>query len=209
MHEHTKKVHECVGLLRPLIDALLVGDTEKIDELQALVSKTEHEADIIKTELRGHINKQYFLAVGQNELNQFLTHQDDIADATEDFAIMLTLRKTTIPAALHEDFNAFVNQVIHVSEALMDLAGKLSTLAETAFSGSEVDEILQVIEDIGHDEWQADKLERKFARHFYSMEKELDPVTILFLDKYSKKLGQISNNAEKTAKYLRLIIRKK
>jgi uncharacterized protein Yka (UPF0111/DUF47 family) len=41
------------------------------------------------------------------------------------------------------------------------------------------------------------------------MEDKLDPITIMFLDKYCKKLSEVSNNAEKTAKYLRIIIRKK
>ncbi|MHC4312227.1 MAG: DUF47 family protein [Planctomycetota bacterium] len=69
--------------------------------------------------------------------------------------------------------------------------------------------MLKSIAKIGEEEWQADRLERKFARHLYNIEDKLDPVTIMFLDKYCKTLGRVSNNAEKTAKYLRLIIRKK
>ena len=209
MNEHSKKVHECVNLLRPLVDALLAKDFSKIDELQSLMSKTEHEADVIKTELRNKITSLYFLSVGQDELNQFLTHQDDIADAAEDFAILLTLRQTDLPEELHKDFLSFVEQVIKVSKHLMDVAEMLATLAESAFTGREADNILRAIDVIGQQEWEADKLERQFARLFYNMEDKLDPITIIFLDKYCQKLGQISNKAEKTAKYLRLIIRKK
>ena len=42
-----------------------------------------------------------------------------------------------------------------------------------------------------------------------AVQEKLDPITILFFDKYCKTLSAVANNAEKTAKYLRLVIRKK
>ena len=209
LQEHSKKVHECVELLRPLANALLSEDYEKIEELHNLMSKTEHEADQVKTELRDRISKMYFLSVGRLELSEFLAYQDDVADAAEDFAVVLLLRRTKIPQELQSDFTALVEQVINVSEQLMVLTDKLSTLAEAAFTGEEAQDMLKAIEKISHGEWQTDRLERKFARKFYSMEDQLDPITIMFLDKYCKRLSFIANTAEKTAKYLRLIIRKK
>lgn len=209
LHEHTKKVHECVELMRPLAEALVKEDYDQIEELHNQMSKTEHEADQIKTRLRDRISKMYFLSVGRLELSRFLAYQDDVADAAEDFAVVLLLRKTRIPDELKEDFMAFVNQIITVSEHLLSVAYKLSTLAEAAFAGEEAQEVLTAIDRIGEEEWQVDRLERKFARRFYDMEDTVDPITILFLDKYCKTLGRVSNNAEKTAKYLRLIIRKK
>jgi len=209
LHKHSKKVHECVELLRPLAKALLAEDYEKIEELHNVMSKTEHEADQIKTELRDRITRMYFLSVGRSELSRFLAYQDDVADAAEDFAVVLLLRKTKFPEELKADFTAFVERVISVSEHLLNVAEKLSTLAEAAFRGEEVKKVLKAIEKIGEEEWQVDRLERKFARRFYSMEDKIDPITIIFLDKYCETLSAVSNNAEKTAKYLRLIIRKK
>ncbi len=209
LHEHAKKVHECVELIRPLANALLAEDYDKIEKLHYIMSRTEHEADDIKTELRDKLAKVYFLSVGQNELSRFLAYQDDIADAAEDFAVVLLLRKTKVPEELKAAFLSFVEQVISVSEQLMDLESELSTLAEAAFTGEEAENVLKGIERIGEEEWKADRLERTFARSFYDMEDKLDPITIIFLDKYCKTLSAVSNNAEKTAKYLRLIIRKK
>ncbi len=209
LHKHSKKVHECVELLRPLADALLVEDYEKIEELHHVMSRTEHEADQIKTEVRDRIAKMYFLSVGRLELSQFLAYQDDVADAAEDFAVVLLLRNTKLPEELKAEFMGFVEQVIKVGEHLLGLAENLSTLAKAAFTGPEAKDVLKAIERIGEEEWKADRLERKFARHFYSMEDKLDFITIAFLDKYCKTLSAVANNAEKTAKYLRLIIRKK
>lgn len=209
LHEHAKKVHECVELIRPLTNALLAEDYEEIEKLHNVMAKAEHEADEIKTELRDKLSQLYLLSVGQHEISRFLAYQDDIADAAEDYAVVLLLRKTKIPQELKADFMAFVEQVIGVSEQLLNLENEISTLAEAAFTGEEAENVLKGIKKIGEEEWKADRLERKFARHFYSMEDKLDPITIMFLDKYCKRLSAISNNAERTAKYMRLIIRKK
>ena len=209
LHKHSVKVHECVKLLQPLADALLAEEYDKIEQLHNEMSKTEHEADVLKNELRDQIGRLHFLSVGKHELSKFLSYQDDVADEAEDFAVILMLRQTKIPAALREDFLAFVDQIIKVSELLLSLAEKLSTLAEAAFGGKEAEDMLEAIDKIGEEEWKADRMERKFARRFYGMEDEMDPVTVMFLDKYCLALSKIANAAEKTAKYLRLVIRKK
>jgi predicted phosphate transport protein (TIGR00153 family) len=209
VHEHSKKVHECVELLRPLVTALLAEDYDKIEELHNLMSKTEHEADQIKNDLRDKISKMYFLSVGRSDLSRFIGYQDDIADQAEDFAVLCLLRKTKIPEELKEDFIKLVNQVISVSEHFASVAERLATLAEAAFTGEEAKEMLGAIEKICEEEWQADKLERRFARHFYGIESKMDPITVIFLDKYCKTLSRVSNAAEKAGKYLRLIIRQK
>jgi len=209
LHEHSIKVHECVKLIRPLADALLTEEYNKIEELHNEMSKTEHEADILKNELRDQINKLHFLSVGKHELSKFLSYQDDVADEAEDFAVILILRNTKLPAVLREDFLTFVDQIIKVSEMLLSLSEKLSKLAEAAFGGKDAEEMLKTIDEIGEEEWKADRMERKFARKFYAMAEDMDPVTVMFLDKYCLALSKIANAAEKTAKYLRLVIRKK
>ena len=123
--------------------------------------------------------------------------------------MILVLRKTRVPDELKEDFTAFVEQVIAVSEHLMALSEKLSTIAKAGFTGGQANQVFKDIEKIGQEEWQADRLERKFARHFYSIEEKLDLLTIIFLEKYCNALSDVANNAEKAAKYLRLILRKK
>jgi len=206
--EHSKKVHECVTLLRPLTDALLAEDYNKIEELHNVMAKTEWEADLSKTALRDQINQHYFLRERQEELSKFLSYQDDVADAAQDYAVLLLLRRTKIPEVLREDFMALVDQVINLAEHLITLAEHLSSTVGSGLSGKQAQEMLLVIEQIGQEEWLADRLERKFARHFYSIDREVNPITVLFLDKYGKALGAVANSAEKADKYLRLVIRK-
>lgn len=204
--EHTRKVHECVQLLQPLTDALLSEDHTRIEELHNLMALKEHEADQIKTSLRDRLGKAHLLSVRRDDLMRFLSYQDNVADAAQDYAVVLLLRKTRLPQEIQQDFKDFVAQVIVVSEHLLSLAEELSAVVESAFSGAEAKKVLENVEEIGKEEWKADRLERKFSLHFYQLEDQLDPVTILFLDKYCSTLGAVANSAEATAKYLRQII---
>jgi len=207
--EHTRKVHECAALLRPIAEAILAKDYEKIENLHNQMSKTEHEADVLKNKIRDDLSHVYLLSVGRYELTRFLAYQDNIADSAEDFAVVATLRKTTVLPELEADFLTFVDQVIKVIEHLLELAEELSLLAETTFTGKEAERVLESVDKINEEEWQADRLQRKFSQHYYSLEDKLDPVTLYFYDKYCRTLSAVSNDAEKTAKYLRQVISKK
>jgi len=207
--EHTREVHECVKLVQPLTNALIAGDYEKIETLHHEMSKLEHEADLTKSQIRDSMSKMFLLSVGRYELAQFLSLQDNVADAAEDYAVVLLLRKTAVPPELKEDFVAFVNQIVLVSEHLLSLSEELSLLEEAAFTGAEAERVLECIDKIGAEEWKADKLQRKFASGFYEMEDQLDPITIYFLDKYCHTLSEIANTAEKAAKFLRQLIVKR
>jgi predicted phosphate transport protein (TIGR00153 family) len=201
--EHTKKVHECVKLIRPLAEALLEEDYEKIDQLHHQMAQTEYEADQIKNEIRTIFFKYYFLAVDRELLFRYLSSQDDVADAAEDFAVLLRLRKTSIHPELKQDFMELVDNVIEVSERMLAAAEELSLLVETAFGGKEAEKVMETIKRICEMEWHADKKARRFAEHFYSIEDQLDPITIMMYDKYVRKLGQVANSAEKVGKHLR------
>ncbi len=204
--EHARKVHECVKLIQPLVEALVNGDWERIDALHHELSRTEHEADQIKDQIRDRLSRMLLLSVGRLELMQFLGFQDDVADAAEDFAVVLRLRKTRVPEELRDDLLAFVEQVVNVSEHLLGLSEEISALAEAGFTGKEATRVLEEIEKIGQEEWKADKLQRRFAVHFYKLEDQVGPIDIFFFDKYCQTLSSIANAAERTAKYLRQII---
>ncbi|HUU93020.1 MAG TPA: TIGR00153 family protein [Phycisphaerae bacterium] len=206
--EHTKKVHECVKLIEPLTEALLKGDDEEIHRLQDRVSKLEYEADVIKHEIREQLPRRYFLPVGRDELENFLRCQDKIADSVQDFAVVLFIRKTRVHPELKDLFLEFVGQVLKVSNTLNEAAVELQNLAETSFGGAEATSVLDQIAGLGEQEWNADRMQRRLSRKIYSLEQELDPVTILFYDKMLQTLSRVANEAENTGDLLRAMILK-
>lgn len=204
--QHTHKVHECVKLVRPLMEALIKEDYEEIHRLQDRVSKLEYEADQIKHEIRDNLPRRFFLPVAREDLDRFLYSQDEIADYAQDFAVVLLIRKTRIHPDLAGEFLAFVDQVTKVSETLMSAAEELQALAEASFGGAEAKSILTRIVGLGEGEWLADRMQRKLSRHIYDLEDQLDPVTIMFYERMCHALSGIANAAENTGDRLREMI---
>ncbi len=207
--EHTKKVHECVKLVQPLLDACIRQDAEEIHKLQDRVSRLEYEADMIKNEIREHLPKRFFLPVEKGDLNQFLHSQDKIADHVQDFAVILLIRRTKIHADLVQEFKDFVGQILLVSGLLMAAAEDLDSLVEAAFGGAEAEAILRRVAGLNEGEWKADRMQRKLGQHIYQLEEQLDPITILFYEKMLRSLSGIANSAENTGEVLRQMIVKR
>ena len=204
--EHAEKVHECLKLVRPLMDAMTTEDYEEVRRLQDQVSKLEHEADQIKHTIREQLPRRYFLPVSREDLDAYLHMQDGIADAVEDFAVILILRPTRIHPDLREEFVAFVDHVVSVGDTLMAAAEEMQNLAETSFGGAEARKVLERIAGLGEEEWKADRLQRRLSIHIYEREGELDPITILFYEKMLMALSEATNAAENTGDILRTMI---
>lgn len=208
MIEHARKVNVCVTLIKPIAEAILADDKERLDELQHQVSKTEYEADLLKDDIREHLPHHYFLPVDREDVMQFIRQMDTIADGAQDFAVVATFRTLGLPKELHGEFSDLVDKVVEVSDSLVHVVEHLATLQKEAFDGPDSDEVLRKIQMICHMEWESDKLSRKLARHYYAMD-DLDPVAIMLLDKLTEALRGIADHSENVGKNLRLMIARK
>lgn len=206
--EHTKKVHECVEMIRPLMEALVNEDYDEIRRLQDRISKLEYEADTIKHNVRDHLPRRYFMPVDRVDLAGFISSQDNIADKTEDFAVILTLRKTKLHPDVMDKFFEFVDQIFQVTGTLLTAAIELNNLAEASFSGAEAKVVLSLLKGLNEEEWKADRMARSLSKDVYSLEKQLDPITIIFYEKMILTLGAIANEAENAGDMLRTMILK-
>ena len=204
--EHTKKVTECVEVIRPLMEALVNEDYGEIRRLQDQVSKLEYEADTIKHEVREHLPRRYFLPVDRIELEKFIGCQDKIADKAEDFAVILTLRQTKLHPAVMDKFFDFVDQVFQVTNTLLSAAVELKNLAEVSFSGAKSGNVLSMLDGLNEEEWKADRIARSLSKDVFALENELDPITLLFYEKMLLVLSEIANEAENAGDMLRTMI---
>ena len=203
MVEHTKKVHECVEMIKPLMEALAHENYLLLRDLHNKVSKLEYEADKIKHEVRGLLSRRLFLPVDKIDLENFLRCQDKIADYTEDFSVILTIRNTRLHPSLIDKFFKLVDQVFQVTGTLLTAAVELQNLAEVSFSGAESRRVLQWLDGLGEEEWKADRIARDLSRDIYKLENEVDTMTIIFYEKMILTLGQIANEAENAGDMLR------
>ncbi|TES87750.1 MAG: TIGR00153 family protein [Candidatus Aminicenantes bacterium] len=206
LHQHMLKVKACVGLVRPLMDAFLKGEQEKVKDVAKKIFKAEHDADIVKKEIRSRLPKSILLPVARGDILRFLKEQDNIADSAEDLAALLILRKTTVPEELKEKLKNFVDKVLETYEAAMTVSSEIKLLAETSFGGEEAHKVMELIEQLKVKEWEADKAQMKVARKMFSIEKKLDPVSVMMWMHIFRELGTLANHAENAGDQMRLML---
>jgi hypothetical protein len=206
LYQHMVKVKECVDLVRPLMDAVLQGETKKVKEIAKKIFKAEHYADMVKKDIRSNLPKSIFLPVARGDLLRFLKEQDNIADSAEDLAVLLTLRKTTVPEEMKEDLKDFVNKVLETYEKAMIVSSEIKLLAETSFGGAEAHKVMELIEQIKVKEWEADKAQMNTAKKLFSIEDKLDPISVVMWMKILKELGTLANHAENAGDQMRVML---
>ena len=204
--EHSKKVQECIELIKPVIKAWLREDWNEVERLRNEISHKEHEADQLKITIRSSLPKSLFYPVPRGDLLRILNNQDNIADAAEDLCVVLTLRKTKLPKSLTNDFQSFVDQVIDTCRMLLKANEELDTLMEVSFTGPASETVLKTVDEIGKMEWQSDIKSRELIKNLLNMESQLDPMTIIFVMKIVEVLSNLSNYAENCGDNLRHLI---
>ena len=208
LHEHIKKTKACIDLVPPLFDAVFKEDTEEIQRITDRVSKLEHQADIIKNEIRDHLPRSLFMPVSRSDFFSVLSQMDSIPDSVEDLCVMLTLRKMIVPEELAEDLRDFLGKSLTVFHRTYEVVKEVERLLGSAFGGPDADRLFERINDIGMLEWETDKAQFVLVKHMYNIEDRMDPVSIFQWSKIFQKIGDLANFSEKTADRLRALLSK-
>jgi predicted phosphate transport protein (TIGR00153 family) len=207
LREYSNGVRQSVELVQSLADALLAEDYAKIQALHEQMCKVRGEADQSRLSLYDQIKGMHFHVAGGDAFNQYMACQDQVADSLQGLADLLASRKTPFPTELRDDFRALVAGVVNVSRRTMSLAEGLLSEAQTACTDAETQNTPDAIRGAIDEKGKTRQREIEFTRHLYNLEKQLDPVTLMFLDKCCTTLHEVANNAEHAAEYLRLMVR--
>lgn len=208
LYQHMLKVKECVDLVKPLMDALLADDYNEVEAVAQKIFKAEHESDLVKKEIRNNLPKGIFLPVNRDDMLNYLREQDKIADSAEDLGVLITLRRMRVPEELRESLNTLVNKVLITCETAMKVSSEIKILAETSFGGAEAQKVMDIIEQLKLEEWEADKAQMRLAKKMFSIESKLDPVSIMMWMNIFRELGALANHSENLGDHLRMMLHK-
>ncbi|MBI4539049.1 MAG: TIGR00153 family protein [Gemmatimonadetes bacterium] len=203
---HARKVYDVTGQVRPLMEAFLAENWERTREVYEEISHLEHQADEIKQEIRDHLPRSLFMPVDRGDILTFLREQDRIADAVEDVAVLLMMRRTTAPEEFKPRVRALVEQVLNTTETWYRVAMDLPGLQRASFTGPEVERVLELIRRVSDQEHEADTRQHAAGRGIIQYEVEVGAVSILFWMRIFETLGRIANRAESTADMVRLML---
>ena len=206
--EHMEKVRECIDLLGDGMIRYYKGDYKDFSEISKKVSKIEHEADLIKGNLRNHLPSSLFMPVDKGKFLWALREQDAILDHAENLAHMLDMRHTKIPKELQPVFIDHAKLVVKTVKAMEDAVSNIRDLVESSFVKREREQTKQYIYKVHEMEYKADKKKYDLTKGIYSMEKKLDPMDVYHPLKIADWVDDIADHAENVADWLRAMIAK-
>ncbi len=206
LRHHMKSVMECVAFVRPMFEAVRDGEFEGLRELANKVFKAEHLADIIKSDIRQTIPKRFFLPVYRGDLLGWVKLQDDMADAVEDIAVLLTIKRLALPAVLVDATFEYVTKIEDVCRQSLALTDYLPTLVEGDMVGAEAEHALLLVAHLEKTEWEADRLQYTLSQSLFTLEDEMKPTDVFLWFRIFGELGQLANFAEKTGDRLRRML---
>ena len=205
---HLDKVMECVSHVKPMFERARDQDYEGLKELVRLVFKQEHQADMIKDEIRQTIPKSFFLPVYRGDLLGYLALQDDMADSVEDVGVLLTIKHLAMPPQLVNQVFEYVDKVLWAADKAYDVGKELTVLVEKGFNGEEVDRIVGMVAVVERAEWEADRKQYEVSQALFALEDELKPADLLLWFRIFAVLGELANHAEKAADRVRRMLAK-
>ena len=202
---HIEKVNECINQIKPLFDAFLSSDYEKVESIAKQISKVEYKADKIKDDIRQHLPQSIFLPVDKRDFMHLLSAQDDIADAVEDLAVLMRIKNINIPDALSQPLMELVDYVVALANDACVMIRELEDLLEASFGGAEAEKVEKMASDLGVAEYEADKMQFLLAQKLFSLS-DLSAADLFLLNELIKKLGGVADQSEKIGKTLRVFI---
>ena len=208
LFEHMSKVRECISLLRDGVLRYIDGDYEDFHEVAEKVSELEHEADLIKGNIRAHLPRSILMPVDKRYFLWVLREEDAILDHAENLAQLLDLRHTPIPDELKEDFKEHMDKVAETVEEMERAVENVRDLIETSFSGKEREESKKYIHNVHKKEWEADQIRYRITEKIYKLEDKLSPMDEYHLLKIVDWIDDIADHAENVADWLRAMIAK-
>ncbi len=203
---HMDKVRACVEQVKPLFDALDKKDYDSVQKISELIVKLEHEADMIKDDIRNHMRQSMFLPVDKRDFMHLLSAQDDIADAVEDLAVILRIKNLDPPAEIKSSLKELVGHIVKTAHMGCDLISELDVLLEASFGGAEAEKVEKAAQELGTAEWEADRKQFNLAKKLFALGNDLAAADLLLWNEVIKKLGAVADKTEQIGKTLRMFL---
>jgi uncharacterized protein len=206
LQSHMDSVARCVSCLPAVFEALEQKDYEKLEKLAQEISRLEHNADLIKNDIRNHLPKSLFLPIDRGYLLEMLSIQDRIADSVEDIAVLLTLKPLELLPIFKEEFKLLVHKNIETFQEVHLIIKELPELVESSFGGMEAQTVRKMVEKVGTYEHEADLIQRKLLKKIFEAEDQLNYITFHQWQRLFDGVTSISNLAENLANRVRMTL---
>lgn len=206
LEKHVDIAYKCTRELVGFFEAAVAGDWDTAGSIRSTIEDLENEADDIKKQIRIHLPKSLFMPVPREDLLELLLVQDKMANRAKDVSGLILGRKMEIPAAIAPRFVEFVQRCVDAAKQARKSVRELDELFTTGFRGAEVTLVSSLIEELDRIETDTDDLQAKLRAELFAVERDLDPVHVMFLYRVIELTGEIADMAERVGRRLELLL---
>jgi uncharacterized protein len=209
LQAHMEKVAACVEMVPTVLDAFQRGDAGQVEAIAAEISKLEHQADLVKNDIRNNLPKGLFMPVDRANILEILSIQDTLADRAENIGVLLTLKQARQPDELKEKLKSFLDKNMEAFNQARRVIGELDELLETGFGGAEAERVKRLVEKVALTEHEADLIQRDLLKALYVHEEELSHGDFNLWMRLVRELASLSNQSERLANRVRMTLEPK
>ena len=203
LQRHMIQVRQCVAGMKKLLEYVIAGGSDDVSVLAREVSKLEHEADLIKDDIRNHLSRPLFMAVNRERVLDILSVQDRIADTAEDVCVVLTFKPLNLYPPIVSEFTKFQDLNVKAFESVTKIIEQLDELVESGFGGAEAERVRDLVHEVAHLEHQADVVQRTLLKELFAAETSISYGDFYLWTRLIRQLGDLANRSENLANSIR------
>ena len=205
--KHSEVVLETVETLEKALRAWERGDYEEMRRLAIEVDRLEDVADRIKAEIRDSLSSKLMMAVAREDVLIYLHMQDKVADAAEDTAKWLLVKKPgTVPKEVRELIIQMGVESIKAAKLVHEAIVQMDRVIESGFSEKEIKKEYEIIHEIEGVENEIDGLDTELMQRVFEMADELSWGDGFYILNVARTLSNISDKAKDAAERIRLMM---
>ncbi len=192
---HMGKVAECIDYIPEALDAHRHHESETVQTLAGKISRLEHEADVIKHDIRNSLPRGLFMPVDRANLLRILNLQDSIANSAENVGVLLTFKQIKSFGEFENKFDDFTGKCLEAYKLVRNIIDQLDELLETGFGGVETQTVRELVDMVAYKEHESDVAQGELIRELLAHE---DTVSYGDFFLWTKIIRQIANIADRS-----------
>lgn len=200
---HMDKVTECVECIPLVFESYRNQDSETVKSISDRITMLEHEADLIKHDIRNNMPRGLFLPVDRANLLRILTIQDSIANRAEDISVLLTFKQAGVYEGFEPAFDEFLNMSLEAFKMTSKIINELDELVETGFGGVEAQSVRKMVDEVAQKEHDTDVCQKELLRSLLSHEDSITYGDFFLWTRIIRQVATIADRSENLAVEIR------
>jgi len=207
--KHADVVLETVETLEKALQAWYDGNYGEMERLAVEVDRLEDVADRIKEEIRDSLSSKLMMAVAREDVLIYLHMQDKVADAAEDTAKWLLVKRPGgVPPEVRELILEMGRESIKAAKLVYEAIVQMDRVIESGFSEGEIEKEYGLIREIEGVENRIDGLDTRLMRLVFENAGEMNWAEGFYILNIARTLSNISDKAKDSAERIRLMMNK-